>query len=147
MRDVEGLSGLIEAERLGVFRQNLLQVEPGSLQEVAHGVLVLEPIHAPFDGAALRGNLGGILTKQKRGEVTEVSRLLGRVGTRLLLGRHLSVGSSVEDLHPGLEGLRIGQVGLERRQIQAAFLGVGVMTLDAVLLEKRGDGAGGDQGR
>ena len=147
MRDVESLSGLIEAKRLGVLRQDLLQVEPGSLQQVAYGILILEPIHAPFDRTPLRGNPGGILTKQKRREVTEVSRLLGGVGTRLLLGRHLTVSGTIKNLHPGLEGLGIGQVGFESRQVEAALLGVGVMALDAVLLKKRRQRPKGPQGR
>ena len=64
MRDVEGLAGLVETERFGVFGENLLQVEPRRLQEVAHGVLIFEPVHPTLDGASLRSDAGDILAQK-----------------------------------------------------------------------------------
>jgi hypothetical protein len=147
VRDVEGLAGLVEAEGVGVLGQDLLQVEPRRLEEVAYGVLVLETVHAALDRATLRGDTRDILADQRRGQLLQVGRLLGRVRTGLLLGRHLAVGGPVEDLDPGLEGFRVGEVGLQRRQVEAALLSVGIVALDAVLLQERGDRAGGGQGR
>ena len=137
VRNVEGLAGLVEAERFGVFGQDLLQVEPRSLQEIADRVLIFETVHAALDRAPLRGDARGFLTDEQAGEIAEVGGLLGGVGARLLLGRHLAARGAIEDLDPSLEGFLVGEVGLQGRQVEAAFPGLGVMALDAVLLQER----------
>ena len=148
VRDVEGFARLVEAMRLGVFRQRLTDVEPRRAQEVAQGVLVFETVEATLHRAAFPADARVFSGLQSLLQLREVTGGGGRVGPRLLHGRHFARSDLVVDLHPLGKNLRLGQVGLERRQVEVAFLGLGVVAFHAVLVQQRRDGrvGHGDQG-
>ena len=60
---------------------------------------------------------------------------------RLLLGRHLSFGDAVVDFDPGVEDAGVLEVKRGGAQVQAAFFQGVVVTIEAVVLQQRQEGA------
>ena len=63
---VEGFADLIEFVCDAIFGQHVLNLEPGCAEQVAEGVLVFLPVHAPDDGAAGSGEPGAVGGNQRR---------------------------------------------------------------------------------
>jgi hypothetical protein len=136
--DVEGLARLVEPVPLAVLRQHLLDHEPGGLEEVADRMFVLEAVEPPPGRPAFSLLARAVGLGEGPREGPQEGAELQRIRTSLLGRRHLPVPGAVVDLHPGGEGLRIGRVKGEPGEVEAAFGGLRVMALEAVLLEKGG---------
>ena len=136
MGDVERVAVLVEAVGGAVGGQAPLECDAGEVQEVAHGILIFPPREAAQGGAALAIEAGAVGGDE--GPMQPFGHGRGGLGggAPLLPGRHLPGGDALADLHPSGEGLRVGEVGLQRRQVEAALAALGVVAFEAVGLEE-----------
>ena len=136
-REIERAGDLVIAGDPSVGGQQTENVEPRQGEEILEGVLELRARHAAQADAAFAFETGLVGGVEFAIEPIEQSRALLRGRTRLFLRRHVAVGDGIVDLHPGGEGLGIRELRLQRREIETTLFQIRVMTLDAVLIEKR----------
>ena len=133
VRDVERVAVLVEAVCRAVGGQVALKRDARHVEEVANGVLILRAREPAQPGAARAREprlLGGEQRLTQR--LHHRSRVLRR-RTRGLLRRHLAGRDAVVNFNPAREVLRIGEVRLERNQVQIPLLRVLVVAFSAVL--------------
>ena len=110
MRDIQGLTHLVEPVRFGVFGQKRLHLEVGQCQNLPQGVLVLVAVEAALGRPALGGETLSLRLVQQGTEGVGEPLQVGRGGAGHFLGRHFSRGHPVMHLHPAGEGGRFVQI-------------------------------------
>ena len=140
--DVQRLAAVVEAVRRRVRGQQLLQVDVDA-EQVADGVLVLDPVEPAQDRAALCAPGGPGLRLDPAGERLNV--LLRR--PRLRLRRHLARLHPLQHREPALPVRRVGEVGREPVQAEVALRLLAGVALLAVLGQERAERIVGLLGR
>jgi hypothetical protein len=136
-REVERVGHLVEARHLRVFRQEILDIEPGQHEQVAERVFIFAAGHAPHANPALLRDPclvgGGELAIEPLHDLLFLSLV-----RPLLVGRrHLASGDTVVDAHePGMHG-GIGEVARQRGQVEPRLGRRARMTRITVPLEER----------
>ncbi len=142
VREAEGLGVLVEAVRRAVGRQEGRERGARHVEEVADGVLVLRPGQAT-ERRPSRGREPGVLRVGQRPiePAEQGPRLVGR---RPLppFRRHLAGFDAIIDLRPACEVFRVGEVRLERGEVEPAFPRGPVMAAEASGFEDVADRRG-----
>src|SRR5205823_4065968 len=102
-----------------VLREHLPDLQPGGVEQIAEGVLVLVAVHPPprrTSCAAHARILHGIEGLAEGGEELPAS---GGSGLRGRLWRHLARGNAVDDFDPEVEVARVLRPE-RRREVQLA---------------------------
>jgi hypothetical protein len=136
MGDIECVPDLVQAVRKAVFREHLFDLEPGGVEEVAQGVLVLVPVHAPPGRTPFAPDMALIDSDERLPERGQ--KVLARCGSGLCerLRRHLACRDAVVDLDPEIEIGGVVRPKGGRGQVQAAARALLAMADHAVLTEK-----------
>ena len=138
MGNVEGVAVVVEAVGRAVGGQFALQRDAGQVEQVAHACSRTRPASAGAARSGLRpASLAcSALTSMSCSHFSAVGCL--RRGRSGFFGRHFARLDAVVDLDPAAKLSGIGRFDLERGEIEARPSWVGVVALEAVLLEKRG---------
>ena len=136
VRHVERVADFVEAMRLPILRQRIAHLQPRRLEQVAQRVLVFVTIEPTPRRAALLRHTGLFGGDERRRQRFRECLQLRRFRARLFLRRHLAQHHAVMHQHPSGKVGGVRGLEFERCQIQAAFLHLGIVALEAMLFDK-----------